>query len=65
MHELAPCPFCGAKEIELGSVFYGEGVLTAAIHCANCGAYGPTASVYVEDVAEAKNQAINKWNHRQ
>jgi hypothetical protein len=51
MSELEPCPFCGGYHVT------NEGVTNKAIHCVDCGAYGP-------EPAYDTNEIDVDWNTR-
>ena len=55
MKDLRPCPFCGrataATSVRVDTVRWKH-----AIHCGNCGAYGP--------LADTKQTAALVWNKR-
>lgn len=55
--ELKPCPFCGSKDIRLGSKGSSIGV-DIYIKC-NCGAKVQICEEYGE------KELINRWNRRQ
>jgi Lar family restriction alleviation protein len=51
MNELKPCPFCGGYHVT------NVGVTNKAIHCVDCGAYGP-------EPAYDTNEVDVDWNTR-
>lgn len=50
--ELRPCPFCGAKNVEM----YERNMSTWWVHCYKCGTEGPIGR-YLGDAAEMWNEA--------
>ena len=58
-----PCPYCGSTQVyPLTLYILYEGQI--AIHCDNCGAWGPPVACDLKHIKESKNKATEAWNKR-
>ena len=59
MVKLQICPFCGGDNVEYKS-YLADGWM----ECVRCGTKGPISFLAETDEEAARNDALNKWNHR-